>query len=48
MTVRRAVLVFLAGEGGALEYEVPELATAVEEARLAIAEVFRTSFASPS
>jgi ATP-dependent helicase/nuclease subunit A len=48
MAVRRAVLIFLAGESGALEYEVPELATAIEEARLAVAEVFRTSFASPS
>ena len=49
MAVRRAVLIFLAGESGEpLEYEVPELSTAVAEARLAIAEVFRPSFVGPS
>jgi ATP-dependent helicase/nuclease subunit A len=48
MAVRRAVLIFLAGESGALEYEVPDLPTVIEEARLAVAEVFRTSFVSAS
>jgi ATP-dependent exoDNAse (exonuclease V) beta subunit len=41
MAVRRAVLIFLAGESGALEYEVPDLPSAVEEARRAVAEIFR-------
>jgi ATP-dependent helicase/nuclease subunit A len=41
MAVRRAVLIFLAGAGGALEYEVPDLPTAVEEARRAVEEIFR-------
>ena len=48
MAVRRAVLIFLAGEGGALEYEVPELRAAVEEARLAVAEIFRAPLAGSS
>jgi hypothetical protein len=46
MAVRRAVLIFLAGDSGALEYEVPDLPTAVEEARLAVAEVFRSPLPS--
>jgi hypothetical protein len=42
------VLIFLAADGGALEYALPDLATAVEEARLAVAEVFRAPVVSPS
>jgi ATP-dependent helicase/nuclease subunit A len=48
LAVRRAVLIFLAGEGGALEYEVPDLPSAVAAARLAVAEVFRAPLVSPS
>jgi ATP-dependent exoDNAse (exonuclease V) beta subunit len=48
LAVRRAVLIFLAGEGGALEYEVPDLPSAVVAARLAVAEVFRAPLVSPS
>jgi hypothetical protein len=45
MTVRRAVLIFLAGEAGALEYEVPDLAQAVQAAQQAMAETFRPPLA---
>jgi ATP-dependent helicase/nuclease subunit A len=48
MAVRRAVLIFLAGESGALEYEVPDLPSAVEEARRAVAEIFRAPLGSHS
>jgi ATP-dependent helicase/nuclease subunit A len=41
MAVRRAVLIFLAGEGGALDYEVPDLPGAVDAARTMVAETFR-------
>jgi ATP-dependent exoDNAse (exonuclease V) beta subunit len=41
MAVRRAVLIFLAGESGALEYEVPDLPGAVETAREVVAATFR-------
>jgi ATP-dependent helicase/nuclease subunit A len=43
LRVRRAVLIFVAGRDGALEYEVPELGSVVEAARIAIAETFAIS-----
>jgi ATP-dependent helicase/nuclease subunit A len=36
LVVRRAVLIFLAADGGALEYEVPELGRVVELAKLEV------------
>jgi ATP-dependent helicase/nuclease subunit A len=48
MAVRRAVLIFLAGSGGALEYEVPDLPGAVEAARRVVAETFRAPLVTRS
>src|SRR6201999_1456073 len=40
LQVRRAVLIFLAGKDGAVEYEVPALRVAIEAANTAIIESF--------
>jgi hypothetical protein len=40
LEVRRAVLIFLAGADGALEYVVPDLRTAMAAAELAVITAF--------